>query len=254
MLELLPSPLPGLETPQQLQPLLAWAMQLTHSPRVRESDAGARLLRVLLIKYVLGLHWQLQLFPEPAVLAAPTHPAAAEASNSSSSSRKRTADIDALIQPVVTFLTSLTGQLRSQLSLAQSDIGAASTRGLVHGAVLALRYAVDELPWSMVASSNATVSGAVSATAAAAGAGRLQQQQQQQSAVGSSSDDGSIASAAAAAAGVVTVSGPAAAVLQVWMADLLALLVEAAQLAQPYLSAQVGISKYRLHMCIWRHT
>ncbi len=36
----LPSPLPGLETPEALLPQLQWACRLLRSPRVRESDAG----------------------------------------------------------------------------------------------------------------------------------------------------------------------------------------------------------------------
>jgi len=36
----LPSPLPGLETPETLLPQLQWACRLLRSPRVRESDAG----------------------------------------------------------------------------------------------------------------------------------------------------------------------------------------------------------------------
>jgi hypothetical protein len=43
VLGLLPIPLPGMKTPQELQPLLAWAAQLMMSPRVRESDAGEQL-------------------------------------------------------------------------------------------------------------------------------------------------------------------------------------------------------------------
>ena len=37
----LPSPLPGLGTPEALLPQLRWACQLLRSPRVRESDAGS---------------------------------------------------------------------------------------------------------------------------------------------------------------------------------------------------------------------
>ena len=36
----LPSPLPGLQTPEALLPQLQWACRLLRSPRVRESDAG----------------------------------------------------------------------------------------------------------------------------------------------------------------------------------------------------------------------
>eukprot|EP00775_Hariotina_reticulata_P011694 gene11693-11838_t len=60
VLELMPAPLPGWSAPDQLQQLLTWALQLTQSPRVRESDAGARLLRLLYVKYALALGWQLQ--------------------------------------------------------------------------------------------------------------------------------------------------------------------------------------------------
>ena len=36
----LPSPLPGMATPEALLPQLRWACSLLRSPRVRESDAG----------------------------------------------------------------------------------------------------------------------------------------------------------------------------------------------------------------------
>ena len=39
----LPSPLPGLETPEALLPQLHWICRLLRSPRVRESDAGVHL-------------------------------------------------------------------------------------------------------------------------------------------------------------------------------------------------------------------
>jgi hypothetical protein len=257
VLERLPSPLPGLEQPQQLQQLLSWALQLTLSPRVRESDAGARLLRLLLIKYVLGLKWRLQLYPEPSVQS----PAAeSEAPGSSSVSGKQgraatakaaAAAADALVLSVMCFLSSLTAQLRSQLALAHADLAAASRRGLVHGVVLALRYVADEVPWAMLAGSGSTARATVSTAAAVAAGSRLEVQP-------AASSNGSSADAAAAAAEasssssssssgeLVVVSGPALLVLRAWLADLFGLLTEAAQLAQPYLSAQVGSA----NMCV----
>lgn len=240
VLEQLPSPLPGLEQPQQLQPLLNWALQLTHSPRVRESDAGARLLRLLLIKYVLGVKWRLQLHPEPSVQGA----AAAATKDASSSSKRGAAaaavDADALVASVMCFLSSLTAQLRSQLALAHTDLAASSRRGLVHGAVLALRYVADETPWAKLAGSSSTASATVSAAAAAAAAAGSELQVQPASSSGNSND--AVNAAAAAGSGsseLVVVRGPALLVLRAWLADLFALLTEAAQLAQPYLSAQV---------------
>lgn len=58
-----PSPLAGMETPAQLEARLCWAMELLRSPRVRESDAGALLIRLLIRKYVYGLKWEIHLSP-----------------------------------------------------------------------------------------------------------------------------------------------------------------------------------------------
>ncbi|KAF6263138.1 putative death-receptor fusion protein-domain-containing protein [Scenedesmus sp. NREL 46B-D3] len=247
VLERLPSPLPGLEQPDRLQPLLGWALQLTHSPRVRESDAGARLLRLLLIKYVLRLRWRIQLHPQLAVQG----PAAVEAASSSTmdgSSKGAAAaavGADALVQPVMGFLSSLTAQLRRQLALAHADLAAASRCGLVHGIVLALRYAADEVPWAKLGGSSSTASATVSASAAAAGGGStgLQVQPARRTSSCNAAGDQAAAAAAAAGAGVVSselviVHGPALLVLRAWLADLFGLLSEVAQLVQPYLSAQ----------------
>jgi hypothetical protein len=248
VLERLPSPLPGLEHPQQLQPLLSWALQLTHSPRVRESDAGARLLRLLLIKYVLGLKWRIQLYPEPSVQGAAAAAAVGEesaASSAKTSSSKGAAaggNADGHVHSVMCFLSSLTAQLRSQLVLAHTDLAAASRRGLVHGIVLALRYAADETPWAKVAGSSSTANATVSAAAAAAAAAGSNSALEVQPVASSTSNCNGAAAAAVACAGgseLVIVRGPALLVLRAWLADLFGLLTEAAQLAQPYLSAQV---------------
>lgn len=65
VLDLFPSPLPGLESPEALKPHLARVAELLSSARSRESDAGARLLALLQRKHVLGLGWRLRLHPSP---------------------------------------------------------------------------------------------------------------------------------------------------------------------------------------------
>ena len=65
VLDLYPSPLPGLESPEALSPHLARVAQLLSSARSRESDAGGRLLALLQRKRVLGLGWRLRLNPDP---------------------------------------------------------------------------------------------------------------------------------------------------------------------------------------------
>lgn len=215
VLELLPTPLPGLHSPAALQPLLAWALQLTRSPRVREIDAGARLLRLLLVKYVLGLRWRLVLHPAPraeAPAGACNGDAAAAAAGGGG------ADAGALLQ----LLSGLTGRLRVQLAAAQADMAAASRHGLVHGVVLCLRYAVEVVPWAQLTTQPCSCSVGVSAAAACAG---LQQQ---------ACDSGDAA--------VLVVKGPASSVARAWCTDLLALLEGVAALVKPLLSAQVGVA------------
>ncbi|GLI68268.1 hypothetical protein VaNZ11_012623, partial [Volvox africanus] len=69
----LPTPLPGLASAEQLTPLLTWATGLLWSPRARESDAGARLIKILYSKYVAGRGWRLQLHPVPRALPPSTY-------------------------------------------------------------------------------------------------------------------------------------------------------------------------------------
>jgi hypothetical protein len=228
VLELMPSPLPCCETPEQLLPLLTWAVQLLQNPRVRESDAGARTLQLLVSKYLVGLGWTLTVAPHPAVAAAAAGAVLGASANA-----------DQVVAAAAAWLGSLSAQLRSQLMSAHADMAAASRHGLVHGPLLALKYTVEVLPWPMLASSSTHVSVVVSAAAAAAcglsstaaagvgcsshGSSDQQQQQHYQE----------------------VVCGPASAVLHCWVADLVALLTTAADLVKPLLSAQVS-SRWQL--------
>lgn len=54
-----------MEQPGTIEPVLAWAKGLVYSPRVRESDAGSLVLRLIFRKYVVELGWGVQLHPEP---------------------------------------------------------------------------------------------------------------------------------------------------------------------------------------------
>ena len=66
-----PAPLAGMETPDKLEARLRWALALLRSPRVRESDAAALLLRLLFRKYALDLGWDVRLTPEPKAMPPP---------------------------------------------------------------------------------------------------------------------------------------------------------------------------------------
>ena len=60
-----PAPLAGVETAEKLEARLRWALALLRSPRVRESDAAALLVRLLFRKYALDGGWDVRLAPEP---------------------------------------------------------------------------------------------------------------------------------------------------------------------------------------------
>jgi hypothetical protein len=53
--------------PEKLEARMRWALALLRSPRVRESDAAALLLRLLFRKYALDLGWDVTLTPAPKV-------------------------------------------------------------------------------------------------------------------------------------------------------------------------------------------
>ncbi|DBB01023.1 TPA: hypothetical protein ACH3X1_000923 [Trebouxia sp. C0004] len=126
----LPSPLPGLETPEALLPQLHWACRLLRSPRVRESDAGSRLVCMVYEKYVLGLGWHVQLFPQcKARLPEPGgHHDPTEAS--------------------VIMLSSLSLWLQADIKAGQADLFHACRQSLAHGVLLALHYLAPLVPWA----------------------------------------------------------------------------------------------------------
>eukprot|EP01045_Picozoa_sp_COSAG04_P038490 COSAG04_NODE_10339_length_785_cov_1.561224_2_plen_85_part_01 len=53
--------LAGFETPQQVASLVSWTRSLVGSPRVKESDAGALILKVLYCRYVQGARWSVKI-------------------------------------------------------------------------------------------------------------------------------------------------------------------------------------------------
>ena len=60
-----PPPLAGVTSADEFGARARWALNLLRSPRVRESDAAALLMRLLLRKYAVDLGWDVTLSPEP---------------------------------------------------------------------------------------------------------------------------------------------------------------------------------------------
>jgi len=149
-LSLLPIPLPGLETPAALLPLLVWARQLLLSPRMRESDAGARIVKLIFEDYVIRLGWRVTLWPEPSIqppAAAVANGAPAPAAAGGSKQRLHPDGIHVAIA----MLRSLCWKAEQQVDLATLDLAAACRHGLAHGPLLAIRYACEGLPWAAAA-------------------------------------------------------------------------------------------------------
>ena len=156
LIDLLPAPLPGMATPAAVRHLLWSALHMSSSPRVRECDAGATVMRVLFAKYVKTLGWRVTL--------GRTIAAVEVQAPSSDGDAAAFADV-----PMV-FVRSLVGVLRARrvameavIDTACAAAGAASAAAgsssddgavsdsissdlpLVHGALMVLRQVLQEL-------------------------------------------------------------------------------------------------------------
>ncbi|CAK8533521.1 unnamed protein product [Lathyrus sativus] len=131
-----PNPLPGISSEEMLKKVIAWAMKLVCSPRVRESDAGALTLRLIFRKYAIDLGWLVEdpfnishLSPMPELL------------NGVNQSSK-------LRNPVIMYLKSMIDWLDVVVKGGEQDLSKACKNSFVHGVLLALRYAFEELNWN----------------------------------------------------------------------------------------------------------
>jgi hypothetical protein len=158
LLLLLPSPLPGYATPESLQPLLDQALALSASPRVRESDAGSRLIKLLFAKYVRGLGWELALRPHIHLRL----PAASSGNaningngNSSAAPSSATAvaaaPTGASLMAQVRFYGSLCDEVEAAISAGRANLLSACRRGLAHNPLLLTRYVSEEVEWGRIA-------------------------------------------------------------------------------------------------------
>ncbi|GAQ83740.1 hypothetical protein KFL_001600100 [Klebsormidium nitens] len=127
-----PTPLPGLEQLGTIEPVLAWAKGLVYSPRVRESDAGSLVLRLVFRKYVVELGWGLQLHPEPKAIVPETQGPLDAAQRGAA---------------IVRYLECLNDWLEAEVVLGNRDLPGACEHSLVHGVLLATRYTMEELDW-----------------------------------------------------------------------------------------------------------
>ncbi|KAI7864734.1 putative death-receptor fusion protein-domain-containing protein [Spinellus fusiger] len=127
MLSQFPSPLPGIESKEDVQNLLWWGLGNVVSMRAGESDSGAMIFRLIFTKYVSLLGFDLN--PEQTVL----HTKILKEESSPA--------------PVI-FTGRLLDMLENQVKIAKTDLLQASQHRPMHGTLLALQYVFRELNYN----------------------------------------------------------------------------------------------------------
>ena len=137
ILVLYPTPLPGLESTTAIEHVIHWAKGLVSSPRVREADAGALVLRLIFRKYVLDLGWTVNV-----------HAVAASADSGEATRQPGPQRIGVAIAE---YFESLNDWLEWGIEEGDRDLLKACSHSFVHGVLLGLRYTMEELPWASAA-------------------------------------------------------------------------------------------------------
>jgi hypothetical protein len=126
---LLPAPLPGLDTPKQVQNLLQWGLRLLSNPKLKSADAGARILLLVFQHFVVGSQgWRIGAHPAVVYQSLATHSGAGH-------------------NAVLDFLATMVSLISSRVDAGEADLTAASRESLAHGPLLALRYILPFVPW-----------------------------------------------------------------------------------------------------------
>lgn len=139
VLRLLPVPLLGLQQPAPVLATLKWAVNLLHSPRPFEADAGAHVLSLLHDCYVFQLGWNISIYPEPSVEAPAVNYQCMEEQQEKAGAVGLMASLK--------FILSLESGVRAAVQLAESDMVAACRHSFVQGKLLALQHTLTAFPW-----------------------------------------------------------------------------------------------------------
>ncbi|CAK9162900.1 unnamed protein product [Ilex paraguariensis] len=131
-----PTPLPGISSPDMVREIIIWAKNLVCSPRVRESDAGALMLRLIFRKYVVELGWIVRVSCNVVIF----HP----------QSQLLNEDYPTCtsISPAIEYVRSLIDWLHGAVEEGEKDLAEACKNSFVHGVLLTLRYTFEELDWN----------------------------------------------------------------------------------------------------------
>lgn len=131
-----PTPLPGISSEYMVGKIITWAKKLVCSSRVRESDAGALALRLVFRKYVLDLGW---------IVRASGVVVCLDFLNKLPNVGE---EICKSNHPVAEYLKSLIDWLNISVTEGERNLSEACKNSFVHGVLLTLRYAFEELDWN----------------------------------------------------------------------------------------------------------
>ncbi|CAG8489964.1 6184_t:CDS:10 [Paraglomus occultum] len=126
VLRIFPAPLPGIESKEKAQNVLDWAFTKLKSGRAAESDGGAMVFRIVFVKYVVELGFELEV--------------------DNDMSGVETVEMTGV--PSVDFTNKLLNFLHSQITFASSNLLLASRKHPIQGTLLALQYIFQELSYS----------------------------------------------------------------------------------------------------------
>ncbi|KAM0958258.1 hypothetical protein EV1_023338 [Malus domestica] len=131
-----PTPLPGISDEGMVHNVILWAKKLVCSPRVRETDAGALTLRLIFRKYVLQLGWTVQASVNVTCLRTESSMENGDNQNYNTG------------YPVMEYVRSLIDWLDVSIEEGEKDLSEACRNSFVHGVLLTLRYAFEELDFN----------------------------------------------------------------------------------------------------------
>lgn len=123
-----PSPLPGIESKNDVQNLLWWGLNNVVSTRAGESDSGAMVFRLIFNKYVVGLDFDLS----------------PEQNHAATGGDKKEANTSSAI----VFTERLLDLLEKQVTIAKTNLLLAAQQHPMHGTLLALQYVFQELDYN----------------------------------------------------------------------------------------------------------
>lgn len=168
-----PRPLPGFESPSAVSALVAWGCRLTASGKQREADAGALLMRLLLVVYSMHLGWDIEVSGRGGAASDNTAnndvPKGSGGSVTNSTAQVKVHSTSRLVASaqggmligglcdlladrlaeLKTFLASCAmggneGALPEPLAAGETETEVSKAAPMCHGLVLALRYCLEE--------------------------------------------------------------------------------------------------------------